>query len=115
MQMHARTNAWAHARTGAGTHGRTDARTQGGAWAEGQRSGWSECLGDRAEGQRSLQNYKPQGTQIVTRNLQNGAPKPPKWSPEPSKIEPKWGQEGARRTKKSKNNIDLTKKRVELN
>ena len=45
------------------------------------------------------------------RNLQSGAQKPPKWSPEPSKIEPKWGQEGARTAQKSKNNINPTKNR----
>ena len=38
--------------------------------------------------------------------------KPPKWSPESSKIEPKWCQEEAMRAPKSKNNIDPTKKRV---
>merc|ERR1712177_190049 len=59
---------------------------------------------------KKYQNYKPYGTQIVTRNLQNGPQKPPKWRPKPSKIEPKLGQEGARTTKKSKNNIDPTKK-----
>ena len=49
-------------------------------------------------------------TQIVTRNLQNGLQKPPKWRPKPSKIEPKLGQEGARTTQKAKNNIDPTKR-----
>ena len=58
---------------------------------------------------KKCQNYKPHGTQIVTRNLQNGVQKPPKWRPKPSKIEPKSSQEGARTTKKSKNNIDPTK------
>ena len=46
----------------------------------------------------------------MTRNLQNGPQKPPKWRPKPSKSEPKSGQEGARTTKKSKNNIDPTKR-----
>ena len=46
----------------------------------------------------------------MTRNLENGGQKPPKWRPKPSKIEPKLGQGGARTTKKSKNNIDPTKK-----
>ena len=64
---------------------------------------------------KKYQNYKPHGTQIVTRNLQNGPQKPPKWRPKPSKIEPKLGQEGARTTKKSKNNIDPTKKTRALN
>ena len=50
----------------------------------------------------------------MTRNLQNGPQKLPKWRPKPSKIEPKLGQEGARTTKISKNNIDPTKKRVGL-
>ena len=59
---------------------------------------------------KKYQNYKPHGTQIVTRNLQNGPQKPPKWRPKPSKIEPKLGQEGSRTTKKSKNNIDPTKR-----
>ena len=59
---------------------------------------------------KKYQNYKPHGTQIVTRNLQNGPPKPSKWRPKPSKTEPKLGQEGARMTKKSKNNIDPTKR-----
>ena len=59
---------------------------------------------------KKCQNYKPHGTQIVTRNLQNGVQKPPKWRPKPSKIEPKSSQEGARTTKKSKNNIDPTKR-----
>ena len=59
---------------------------------------------------KKYQNYKPHGTQIVTRNFQNGSQKLPKWRPKPSKIEPKLGQEGARTTKKSKNNIDPTKR-----
>ena len=46
----------------------------------------------------------------MTRKLQNGPQKPPKWRPKPSKIEPKLGQEGSRTTKKSKNNIDPTKR-----
>ena len=58
---------------------------------------------------KKYQNYKPHGTQIVTRNLQNGPQKLPKRRPKPSKIEPKWGQESARTAKKSKNNIDPTK------
>jgi|OM-RGC.v1.026931130 hypothetical protein len=37
-------------------------------------------------------------------------PKTSKWRPKPSKIEPELGQEGARTTKKSKNNIDSTKR-----
>ena len=56
------------------------------------------------------QNYKPHGTQIVTRNLQNGSQQLPKWRPKPSKIEPKSGQEGFRTTNNSKNNIDPTKR-----
>ena len=52
----------------------------------------------------------PETSQRDPKNLQNGGPKPPKWRPKPSKIEPKWRQEGARRAKKSKNNIDPTKK-----
>ena len=59
---------------------------------------------------KKYQNYKPHGTQIVTRNLQNGPQKLPKWRPKPSKIEPKLGQEGSRTTNKSKNNIDPTKR-----
>ena len=59
---------------------------------------------------KKYQNYKPHGTQIVTRNFRNGPQKPPKWRPKPSKIEPKLDQEGARTTKKSKNNIDPTKR-----
>ena len=59
---------------------------------------------------KKYQNYKPHGTQIVTRNLQNGPQKPPKWRPKPSKIEPKLGQEGARTTSKLKNNKDPTKR-----
>ena len=59
---------------------------------------------------KKYQNYKAHGTQIVTRNLQNGPQKPPKWRPKPSKIEPKLGQEGARTTQKAKNNIDPTKR-----
>ena len=60
---------------------------------------------------KKYQNYKAHGTQIVTRNLQNGAPKPPTSRPKPSQIEPKLGQEGSRMTNKSENNTDPTKKR----
>ena len=63
---------------------------------------------------KKYQNYKPHGTQIVTRNLQNGPQKPSKWRPNTTKIEPKLGQEGARTTKKSKNNIDPTKRGAAL-
>ena len=59
---------------------------------------------------KKYQDYKPHGTQIVTRNLQNGPQKRPTWRPRPSKIEPKSGQEGSRTTNKSKNNIDPTKR-----
>ena len=55
------------------------------------------------------------GSQWKPNNLQNGPQKPPKESPGPSKIEPKWGQEKARTTKKSKNNIDPTKTSLPLN
>ena len=55
-------------------------------------------------------NSTSPASQIVTRNLQNAPQKPPKWRPKPFKIEPKLNQEGSRTTKKSKNNIDPTKR-----
>ena len=47
-------------------------------------------------------SYKAHGTQIVTRNLQNGAQKLPKSRSKPFKIKPKWGQEGPGRPKNRK-------------
>ena len=40
---------------------------------------------------------------------ENEHPKPPKWRPEPSQIEPRGRQAGVRTPKKPKKNIDLTK------
>ena len=43
------------------------------------------------------QSYRAHGTQIVTRNHQNGAQKPPKWRPQPlqnrAQIGPRGGQD----------------------
>ena len=54
---------------------------------------------------------------MVTRNLQSGPQNLPKSTPKSTKksknrapTPPKWSQEGARMAKKSKNNIDPTKK-----
>ena len=56
-------------------------------------------------------NIAPTGCQNGTQNLQNRS----QIGPRGAKMEPKWGQDGAKTAKNSKNNIDPTKKWGELN
>ena len=54
----------------------------------------------------------PRSAKMIQKRLQNGAPDPPKSSPngpQTIKIEPKWGPDGVGKRKKSEKKTDATK------
>ena len=78
--------------------------------------GWTpaHCDASRISAGVHFREYSPAGPNHA-KHFQNLSHSLPKSSPKPSKIEAKWRQEGARRSPKSRNNIDPTKKREASN